>query len=113
MTQVYDITINQGATYQLVVTWNVSGSPVDLTGYTAALQARYNVDASTTFISLTSGSGLTLGGALGTITVDLTAAQTAALTCFYGVYDLELTAPDGTVTRLLQGTVTVSKEVTR
>lgn len=113
MTQVYNIEINQGATYILTITWEVDGSPVDITGYTAAMQARHNIKSTSTFISLTDVSGLTLGGAAGTIVVNLSAATTAAITEKFGVYDLELTAPDGTVTRLLQGSVTISREVTR
>jgi len=56
---------------------------------------------------------ITLGGALGTISLDLTAEETAAIIWDRGVYDLELESGDGTVTRLLQGSFTISKEVTK
>jgi hypothetical protein len=56
---------------------------------------------------------LTLGGAAGTIVITLTATQTAALTAGNYVYDLELVSGAGVVTRLVQGNVTVTAEITR
>jgi hypothetical protein len=43
----------------------------------------------------------------------ISATDTAALTAGRGVYDLELVAANGTVTRLLQGVVTISRNITR
>ncbi|MNJ76446.1 hypothetical protein D3C77_737290 [compost metagenome] len=63
-------------------------------------------------LELTTENGALAITSLGTITRTLSAAQTAALTWTEGVYDLEVQFPDGTVQRYLQGTVTVSREVT-
>ena len=41
------------------------------------------------------------------------ATQSAALDFNSAVYDLEIVSPAGVVTRLVQGTVTLSREVTR
>lgn len=110
----YDLYIEQGATFNKQLTWKDSvGNPVNLTGYTARLQIRTSLTESTTIASLTQGSGITLGGALGTIVLLLSAVQTAAITQTKGVYDLELQSGDGTVTRLLEGKVTIKPEVTR
>lgn len=66
-------------------------------------------DAAGTEILDLAGGNITLGGALGT----LTAAQTGALTPAKHLrYDLELVSPGGVVTRLLEGLVGVSKQVT-
>jgi hypothetical protein len=54
-----------------------------------------------------------LGGAAGTITLTISATDTAALTSGRGVYDLELVSGSGIVTRLLQGVATISRNVTR
>ena len=86
---------------------------VNLTGYTARLQARIDVDETDTILSLTTGAGITLGGAAGTITLDQTAGQTAVLPKGEYVYDLELQSSGGVVTRLLQGELNISAEVTR
>ena len=109
----YDLEIEQGATFSLLMTWTISSVPVNLTGYTARLQARIDVDETSTILSLTTASGITLGGAAGTITLDRSAAQTAVLPQGQYVYDLELESSGGVVTRLLQGELDISAEVTR
>ncbi len=109
----YDIKIYQGATFSQTFTWkDETDTPINLTGYSARMQIRASVDSSSTLVSLTSGSGITLGGAAGTIAVLISATDTASLSQ-NGVYDLELVSGSGVVTRLLQGNVIVSKEVTR
>jgi hypothetical protein len=64
-------------------------------------------------LSLTDGSGLTLGGAAGTIAILITDAQTEALTDISMVYDLELISGSGIVTRLIEGSASLSTETTR
>lgn len=108
-----DFTIEQGATFNLLLTWEINAVPVNLTGYTARLQARVDVQDTTTVLSLTTGAGLTLGGAAGTISIDQTATQTALLPAGEYVYDLELLATNATVTRLVQGELNISPEVSR
>lgn len=109
----YDFEIEQGTTLNKGLVWKGStGAPVDLSGYTARMQLRPSVSSDTVLLDLTTeNGGITLGGALGTITLHFTAAQTAALPKG-GVYDLEMII-DGNVTRLIQGAVSLSKEVTR
>jgi hypothetical protein len=113
MAGAYNFTIEQGATFNLLMTWRIDNVPVNLTGYTARLQARIDVDETDTILSLTTGAGITLGGAAGTISLDQTATQTAVLPKGEYVYDLELQSSGGIVTRLLQGELNISAEVTR
>jgi hypothetical protein len=88
--------------------------PVDLTGYTARMQIRASVGAQTVLLELTTeNGGITLGGAAGMVTRTITEAQAAAVGFTSGVYDLELVDADGAVTRLAEGLVSVSPEVTR
>ena len=110
----YDITIEQGATFQMNLTWKDStGAAVNITGYTARMQVRENYEAESTLVSLTSSGGdIVLGGALGTIVITIGASVTQLLQLDEAVYDLEL-VNGATVTRLLQGKATVSREVTR
>lgn len=111
----FDFTIEQGATFHLAMTWKIDDVPVNLTNWTARLQARVDVEDTETILSLTTdaGGGITLGGALGTITLDRNATQTALLQAGQFVYDLELISSVSSVTRLLQGQLTISAEVTR
>ncbi len=111
-TATYDFEIEQGTTLYKQFTWKATGSPVDLTGYTARMQVRPSVTSSTVLLELTTtNGGIVLGGALGTITLSATAVQTAALPRG-GVYDIEL-VNGSVVTRFIRGTITLSKEVTR
>lgn len=111
----HDITIEQGATFSMTVTWKTGtpAVPVDITGYTARMQVRRKHTSTATELSLTSGAGITLGGVLGTIDIVATAAQTAAMDAVPCVYDLELVSGAGAVTRLLEGEANVTPEVTR
>ena len=109
-----DFTIEQGATFNLLLTWKIDNVAVNLTNWTARLQARVDVEDTQTVLSLTTeNGGITLGGALGTISLDQTATQTALLPAGTYVYDLELISGVGAVTRLVQGELNISAEVTR
>ena len=110
----YDILIEQGATFSQLVTYKESGVAVNLTGYTARMQVRSTLESASTIVELTTANGrIALGGAAGTITLTISATDTAALTAGRGVYDLELVSGSGIVTRLLQGVATISRNVTR
>lgn len=114
-TGAYDIEIKQGETFNRLVVWdNEDGSHVDLTGYTAKMQIRKRRTSSDVIIELSTANGrITLGGAAGTITLTISATDTAALDiCQGAVYDLELTV-GSTVKRLLAGEVSFSREVTQ
>jgi hypothetical protein len=116
MAVTYNTVIDQGADWFINFTYqNPAGTPVNLTGYTAALQIRTSPLAATAVLSLTSPSnGITITGATGLIECRATAIQTAAITNGKYAYDIEITAPStGVVTRLAQGTVDVSAQVTR
>lgn len=105
----YLIRIEQGATWKPVLTLR----DTDLTGYTARMQIRPDIDSTEILLELTSGDGITIDGPAGQITLHLTDTETAALDWCEGVYDLELIAPGGDVQRLLKGPVEVDPEVTR
>ncbi len=110
----YDILIEQGATFSQVITYKEAGVAVNLTGYTARMQVRATLESASTLVELTTAnSRIALGGAAGTISLTISATDTAALTSGRGVYDLELVSGSGIVTRLLQGVATISRNVTR
>lgn len=105
----YLIRIEQGATWKPVLTLR----DTDLTGYTARMQIRADIDADTVLVELTTSDGITIDGPAGQIALHLDDTRTAALDWCDGVYDLELIDPDGNVMRLLKGPVEVDPEVTR
>ena len=112
---IYNVTLEQGSTFTRTITYNEpGGSPVDLTGFTAAMDLRASYNSEDVIISLTTENGrIALGGVAGTIDLTIDAEDMTDLVApADGVYDLELYT-GGTVTRLLQGSWTISPEATR
>ena len=121
----YSFSIEQGATTSFQVVYkDANGNPVNLSGYHARMQIRETIGSSTIICRLSSsldadGTGLNLSGSAGTlplasgsIGVYISAASSSAFSFDTAVYDLELVTGT-TVTRLLQGTIKLDKEVTR
>jgi hypothetical protein len=115
----YNLAIYQYATYTMTFIWvagtcgcgtvGATSGPADLTGYTATLQIRaYPLSAT---ILYDASSNITLGTTDGTIALVIPATTTQTFTWWQGVYDLLLTSSSGVVTRLLQGSVTVTPGV--
>jgi len=112
---VLDIVIEQGATFNPLLTWRDSEqTPIDLSGYTARLQVRKFYNSPSVILELTTeNGGITLGGSAGTIQLYMSDTDTSQLALLNGVYDLEVESATGIVYRVLQGSVLVSQEVTR
>lgn len=107
-----NFTVTNGAT-GIYINGGIATAPVNITNYTAALQIRSLPSSPSAVLSLTTGSGITITGATGTIAVHATAAQTTAIDEGPYYYDLEITSDQNVVTRVAQGQVVVSAEVTR
>ena len=111
------LTIYQGATFRKRLTWTgpaPTRTPIDLTGCTARMQVRPEIESAAVLLSLTTeNGGITLGGVAGTVELFVSDDASTAFTWLSGVWDLEIEHPGGEVTRLAYGTVSVSPEVTR
>jgi hypothetical protein len=112
-----NLTVEQGATFIRTFVWkDGKNKPVNLTGYSAALQVRETAALSSPVLlelgSVPPETGITLGGTAGTITIEISDETTAALTFKKGVYDILLTPSNGKNVRILQGSFTVSPAVT-
>jgi hypothetical protein len=108
----FTITNSATGTY---ISGGVAYVPVNLTGCTAALQLRSLPNDPTAALTLTTeNGGIALTALTGNIAVTATAAQTRAIDEGYYYYDLEVTATaTGVVTRIAQGQILVSAEITR
>jgi len=105
-----EIQLESGATFSTEITVsNSDGTSKNLANYTARSQMRksYYATTSTTFTVNISDA------ANGTITMGLTAANTANIKAGRYVYDVEIEDGQGSVTRIFEGIVTVSPNVTR
>jgi len=111
----YNFEIPQGATWTQVINWKTGSPPafVNTTSFTARCQFRSSHASSTVVMELsTANTRITMTNA-GVITLSLTATLTAGIPATRYVYDLEMISSGGVVTRLLEGHVTVTPEVTR
>jgi hypothetical protein len=87
--------------------------PKNLTSWTARMDIRDCVDDATPLVSLTSPADIVISIVNAEIQIIIDADVTAALDFDAGVYDLELEDASGNVTRLIEGNVAFTKEVTR
>ena len=121
----YSFIIEQGATTNFQINWNdESGSAVDLSGYQARMQIRPQIDSTEIFLSLSSSlsadnTGINLSGSnfitpvqSGSIGIYISAHSSSLLSFGEAFYDLEMVKANE-VTRLLEGKVKLSKNVTR
>ena len=121
----YSFTIEQGSTLDFNVQYLDSNStPVDLTDYSGKMQIRPSAGSSDVIATLSSsrdtdGTGLNFSGSngstpptSGSIGVFISAASSSAFSFNEAVYDLEIYS-GSIVTRILEGKVKLSPEVTR
>lgn len=111
-----NLKINQGETYRHTLYWrNDQDQAVDLTNFIARMHVRSKVDSPDVLLELTTeNSGIVISNPVnGEFKLYIPATLTAAITWTAGVYDLEMVAPNNDVTRLIEGKVAVTKEVTR
>ncbi len=108
-----NLQIDKGATFSSDVTvTDTDGTAFDLTGYTAASKMALGYTSTRTRVSLQ--ASINGDPTTGIITISLTADQTKALEApARYVYDVEITkTSDSTVTRVIEGIITVSPDVT-
>lgn len=114
MATIKNLIIDQGTTYSLTITVSdANGNPLNLTDYTfrAQLRKSYGATSYTAFTVVPDENRTT-----GKITISLTDAQTSGLKSGRYVYDIEMISPESEgseVTRVLEGIITVTPEVTR
>ena len=103
-----NLVVDQGTTFTTSITFNdENGNTINFSTYSGAAQMRkhFTSSNSTSFsVSLTSN---------GVVTLSLTANQTGNLVAGRYVYDLEVTDASNQISRLIEGIVTVTPNVTR
>ena len=112
MASILNQVIDQGTTFSKSITvYQTDGATIqDLSAYTPTSQLRKSyTSTSFTTINATKSSPHTSG----VIVMSLTAVQTAGLKSGRYVYDLQITAADLTVTRVIEGVITLRPEVTK
>jgi len=121
----YSFIIEQGSTLNLELQYkDENGVPIDLSNYSGKMQLRSSVDSSIVILELSSslqadGTGLNFSGSngqtsptSGSIGIYVSAASSSLLNFDSALYDLEITS-GSFVSRILEGQVKLSKEITR
>lgn len=112
--------IAAGATFQQVLQYVTrdadscgEGTGVDITLWSAKMQLRESISGAVA-LELTQNNGILIDPyVLGEFSINMTAAQTAALTAAEYVYDLFFTDLSGNVIKLMSGKAEVDPAVTR
>ena len=108
---VLNILIEQGATFsRTVVLKDGADQPINLTGAQVRGHLRTSYDAQA-FVAFT--MAINAPATNGSISWELPVVDSRKLSAGSWVYDIEVEYAGGTVDRVLQGTATVSPEVTR
>ena len=103
-------TVNQVYTSGGYFSWF---QPTDLTNWTARMHIRDEIDDTVTLVELVSPGDIAISTTDAKITFTIASSVTEGLDFIQGVYDLELVDPSNEPYRVLEGFVTLSKEVTR
>jgi hypothetical protein len=104
-----NLVVDQGANFSATIDLTDASNVVfNLSGYTVAAQMRknYTSSAATTFTT-------SHNGAAGQITLALNSATTAVIEPGRYLYDVEITSSGNTITRVVEGIVTVTPGMTR
>lgn len=104
----------QGSTFSKTLRWTDGGYPINLTGYTAAMQVKSSYGSATSIITLSTANGrITIANPTnGELVLTISSEDTADLPTGEYLFDIEVTSLSGTVTRLVQGPFIVLPEVT-
>ena len=110
MATVSNLYVDQGSFYRTYVTVSsTAGSPLDLTNYTVASQMRKSYQSSTGY-NFTSSITNPLQGR---VRVELSSEQSRLMPAGRYLYGVEVTAPSGEKTRVVEGIVLINPEITK
>lgn len=104
-----NIVVDQGSSFSTSINvTDTDDAVIDLTGFTGAAQMRKHYTSSNSV-----PFNVTIIPAEGVVRLSLTANSTANVAAGRYVYDVELTDSNGIISRIVEGIVTVTPNVTR
>jgi len=104
-----NIVIDQGADFSITVTAaDADGDTMDLSGYTGRSWMKKSPSSSNYWVF-----SVTINESAGEVVVSMTSDDTTDLVPGRYLYDVEIISPANKVTRLVEGIVTVTPEITR
>jgi len=103
-----NIVIDQGTTFSTTINLtDDDDAPINLTGYIGRSKMKKHYTSSNSY-----SFAVSVGGSTGVLTLSLSATQTSNIVPGRYVYDVELIDPSNVVSRIVEGIVTVTPEVT-
>lgn len=106
-----ELTVDQGATYESTLDLtNDDGSAINVAGYTFSGQIRKS------YYSVNPTANLTItvsSAANGNLVISLNSATTTNIKAGRYLYDVKMTSPSSTVTRIVEGIITITPQVTK
>lgn len=110
MATISNLFVDAGSNFNNIITVAATnGLPLDLTGYTVKSQIRKSY---TSTLSYTFTSSV-YDALAGKIKLELTAVQSEAIAPGRWLYDVEITSSAGIKTRVIEGVVTVTPQITQ
>lgn len=106
------LTIPQGTTWGIAWPILEDDEPKDLSGWTVKAQIRATVESGTVLHEWSTATGNATVTEF-RVAIFLAPGASSAWTWVRGVYDVELTSPEGAVYRIAEGAIYVSRQVTR
>jgi len=106
-----ELTVDQGSTFESTIDLvSDDGAVINVAGYvfTGQLRKSYYSANATANLTLT-----ILNAANGNVKVSISAANTANIKAGRYLYDIKMTDTSNTVTRLVEGVITITPQVTR
>lgn len=110
MATISNLFVDAGADYSNIITVSATtGQALNLTGYSVASQMRKSYQSSTAY----NFTSTIYDAANGKVRLQLNSSQSSAIPAGRWLYDVEITSPSGTKTRVVEGIVTVTPQITQ
>jgi hypothetical protein len=110
MATISNLFVDAGSDYSNIITVSsTNGQPLNLSGYTVASQMRKSYSSSTVYAFTAS----VYDAANGKVRLQLSASGSSAIPAGRWLYDVEITSTAGSKTRVVEGIVTITPQITQ
>jgi len=110
MATISNLFVDAGSDYSNIITVSsTNGQPLNLSNYTVASQMRKSYSSSTAYAFTAS----VYDAANGKVRLQLSASASSAIPAGRWLYDVEITSASGTKTRVVEGIVTITPQITQ
>jgi hypothetical protein len=110
MATISNLFVDAGSDYSNIITVSsTNGQPLNLSGYTVASQMRKSYSSSTVYAFTAS----VYDAANGKVRLQLSASNSSVIPAGRWLYDVEITSSAGAKTRVVEGIVTITPQITQ